>query len=209
MDSPEKALPAATEVVGLHDACHAIAGWARSAAARFAEGAWQAIEDDHRCNCLLWDEEDLARRRDVPDSEIAANKRAIDSYNQRRNDAIERIDENLSALLQDKNAKPEARLNSETPGAMIDRLSILSLKIHHMRLQTLRSDVERAHVESCLAKLDRLNEQRTDLAACLDRLLAEAARGEARFKVYRQFKMYNDPALNPAIYGASKRPTRS
>jgi hypothetical protein len=92
---------------------------------------------------------------------------------------------------------------------MIDRLSILSLKIHHMRLQTLRSDVERAHIESCVAKLSSLVEQRTDLAACLDRLLAEAARGETRFKVYRQFKMYNDPALNPALYGESKPPTRS
>ena len=84
---------------------------------------------------------------------------------------------------------------------MIDRLSILSLKIHHMRLQTQRGDVDRAHVDACVLKLNRLNEQRADLAACLDRLLAECARGESCFKVYRQFKMYNDPALNPAIYG--------
>ena len=92
---------------------------------------------------------------------------------------------------------------------MIDRLSILSLKIHHMRLQTLRTDVARSHVEECAAKLNRLSEQRTDLAGCFDRLLAEALRGETRFKVYRQYKMYNDPALNPALYGASKRPSRS
>jgi len=88
---------------------------------------------------------------------------------------------------------------------MIDRLSILSLKIRHMRLQTERKDVDRAHVESCSAKLAVLQEQRKDLAACLDRLLAEAARGETRFKVYRQFKMYNDPALNPAIYGEKRK----
>jgi hypothetical protein len=92
---------------------------------------------------------------------------------------------------------------------MCDRLSILSLKVHHMRLQTLRQDVERAHVETCVQKLNRLSEQRLDLASCLDRLLAECASGESHFKVYRQFKMYNDPALNPAIYNESKRPTRS
>ena len=78
-----------------------------------------------------------------------------------------------------------------------------------MRLQTERRDVDSAHLESCFLKLNRLNEQRADLASCLERLLAEAARGETRFKVYRQFKMYNDPQLNPALYGESKRSTRS
>jgi len=199
--------PGARELTAFHDSRHAIAGWAKSAAAVLRGGAlsppvWQAVEDNHRCNCLLWDEEDLARRRNVPDAAIAANKRAIDTNNQKRNDAIERIDEYL--LGQFSNAKENAKLSSETPGAMTDRLSILSLKIHHMRLQTLRGDVERAHVDNCLLKLNRLNEQRTDLAACLDRLLAEAARGESYFKIYRQFKMYNDPALNPAIYGEKR-----
>ena len=190
---------AARELTTLHDNRHSVAGWAKSGAAEYRGGVWQAVEDNHRCNCLLWDEEDLARRRNVPDAEIAANKRAIDGHNQKRNDAMERIDEHVLNLIADK--KENARLSSETPGAMIDRLSILSLKIHHMRLQTQRSDVDRAHVENCLLKLHRLNEQRADLAACLDRLLAECARGESYFKVYRQFKMYNDPALNPAIYG--------
>jgi hypothetical protein len=163
---------------------------------------WRAIEDNHRHNRLLWDEEDLARRNSVPDAEIAKNKRAIDGYNQKRNDAIERIDENLLNSYSDK--KENARLSSETPGAMTDRLSILSLKIHHMRLQTQRKDVDAAHIENCRAKLTRLNEQREDLAACLDRLLEECTRGESYFKVYRQFKMYNDPALNPAMYGEKR-----
>ena len=189
----------AGNLTSFHDSRHAIAGWAKSGAVEHRGGPWQAIEDNHRCNCLLWDEEDLARRRNVADAEIAANKRAIDGYNQKRNDAMERIDEHLSGLF--SKARENARMNSETPGAMIDRLSILSLKIHHMRLQTLRKDVAASHVESCRLKLNRLVEQRADLAACLDRLLAEAARGESYFKVYRQFKMYNDPALNPAIYG--------
>jgi hypothetical protein len=189
----------AIKLTEFHDNRHAIAGWAKSGVAEHRGGMWQAVEDNHRCNCLLWDEEDLARRRNVPDSEIAGNKRSIDGHNQERNDAIERIDEHLLKLFKTKGAN--ARLSSETPGAMTDRLSILSLKIHHMRLQTQRVDVASSHVENCIVKLHRLNEQRADLAACLDRLLAECARGESYFKVYRQFKMYNDPALNPAIYG--------
>jgi len=188
--------PQAREIIEYHD------GRRKDAP---ASGLWRAIEDNHRHNRLLWDEEDLARRRNVADAEIARNKRAIDGYNQKRNDAIERIDEQLLESFSKAKRKPDSRLSSETAGAMVDRLSILSLKIHHMRLQTERKDVDRAHIDACLAKLARLNEQRTDLAACLDRLLAECARGESHFKVYRQFKMYNDPALNPAIYGESKR----
>ena len=191
-------IPKASSLVGFHDGQHG---------AEDASMLWQAIEDNHRNNSMLWDEEDLARRRHAPDSEIAGNKRAIDGYNQKRNDAIERIDEQLLSLF--TAMKDSARLNSETPGAMVDRLSILSLKIRSMRLQTQRSDVDRAHIESCQAKLDRLIEQRTDLGACLDRLLAECARGESRFKIYRQFKMYNDPKLNPAVYGESKPSSRS
>ena len=192
----------AVDLTAFHDSRHAVASWAKSGAVEHRGGVWQAVEDNHRCNCLLWDEEDLARRRNVPDAAIAANKRAIDGYNQKRNDAMERIDEHLLGLF--STPKENAKLSSETPGAMTDRLSILSLKIHHMRLQTLRGDVDRAHVDACLLKLNRLNEQRTDLAACLERLLGEAARGESYFKIYRQFKMYNDPALNPAVYGEKR-----
>ena len=140
----------------------------------------------------------------MADAEIAANKRTIDSHNQKRNDAIERIDEELLATLAGVKREPGARLSSESAGAMIDRLSILSLKIHHMRPQIARKDAGREHVEVCQAKLERLAEQRADLAACLDRLLDETARGESYFKVYRQFKMYNDPKLNPALYNEKR-----
>src|SRR5690606_8667833 len=101
--------------------------------------------------------------------------------------------------------KAGARLNSETAGAMIDRLSILSLKIRAMRKQTERTDVDEAHIETCRAKLLKLHEQRADLAACLDRLFEEFARGESYYKIYRQFKMYNDPKLNPAVYREQNR----
>jgi hypothetical protein len=185
------------ELLAFHD--HGLA--APGAPSRFESGLWQAIETNHRHNCMLWEQEDLARRRNVPESDIAGNKRAIDLHNQKRNDAIERIDDTLLLSLEKIPRKANARPSSETAGAMIDRLSILSLKIHHMRLQTERSDVDRAHIETCRAKLEKLVEQRRDLAACLDRLLAECERGESYFKSYRQFKMYNDPKLNPAIYG--------
>lgn len=194
-------LPAAAEVTAFHDACLAIGNWAKASPPCHMAGIRHVIELNHRYNCLLWDEEDLARRTRVSDTEIATNKRAIDGHNQKRNDAIERIDETLLENFSGIAIRPGARLNSETAGSLIDRLSILGLKIHHMRLQTLRTDVDRAHIDNCAARLARFLEQRRDLAGCLDRLLTESSRGEAWFRVYRQFKMYNDPSLNPAVYG--------
>ena len=190
-------LPGSAEITAFHD--RALARPGRPSALRGP--VWEAIEDNHAHNCSLWEQEDLARRRNVPDSEIAGNKRAIDAHNQKRNDAIERIDESLVVLFQKIKPRKHARQSSETAGAMVDRLSILSLKIHHMRIQTKRKDADRAHRQACSQKLVRLTEQRADLGACFDRLLDEAAKGKAFFKVYRQFKMYNDPKLNPAIYG--------
>lgn len=191
-------LIAAADILAFHDACVANRAWAKTAPARFTEGLWQFLELNHRFNNLLWDEEDLARRKDVADSEIAINKRAIDGYNQKRNDAIERMDEVfLSAL---PPAVPGSRLNSETAGSMIDRMSILGLKIFHMGEQTRRTDASAEHIATCQTKLARLQEQRSDLAACLEQLLADCAAGVAHYKVYRQFKMYNDPTLNPYLY---------
>ena len=190
---------AAADLIAFHD----------GRAPRAASPLWEAIEANHRHNGMLWAEEDLARRRNVPDGEIAKNKRAIDGFNQKRNDAIERVDELLLNSLQSVKTKPGARLSSETAGAMVDRLSILSLKIRAMRLQTERKDVDQAHIRTCQQRLERLVEQRSDLAGCLERLLAEAARGESYFKVYRQFKMYNDPKLNPAVYGEMRDEDRS
>jgi hypothetical protein len=189
---------AAHALCAFHD--EAIAG---SAGKNDDGGAWRHIAENHRNNRLLWDEEDQARRTDVDDAAIAANKRAIDGYNQRRNDAIERIDEALLARIASVAPASDAWHNSETAGAIIDRLSILSLKIHHMRLQTMRGDAGAEHLAACNEKLARLSLQREDLARCLDTLLAQAAEGRAFWRVYRQFKMYNDPTLNPYLYRSS------
>jgi hypothetical protein len=185
-----------------HDACVRTPSWTTSAPERFKDGVWKYIELNHRFNSLLWEEEDQARRTDVGDERIAANKRAIDKYNQQRQDAIERIDELLLELFTGVKRVATARQNSEAPGSMIDRLSILSLKIFHMGLQAARTDVDATHIEACQRKLEVLREQRFDLEGCFNDLLAQAAVGTAYFKVYRQFKMYNDPALNPYLYGA-------
>ena len=174
-------------------------------------GLWHWIRTNHRFNTLLWREEDLARRTRVADAEIAANKRAIDRFNQTRNDATERVDEILLMQLglvdresagtdsPRSTAAPGARLNSETAGSMVDRLSIMALKIHAMLAQTLRTDAEAAHLESSRRKLAQLQLQRQDLMGCLDALVADAAVGRTYFKVYLQFKMYNDARYNPAL----------
>lgn len=210
-----------TAITEFHDRCLTQPASPATLPAPPVGGAiWHWIAENHRNNRLLWAEEDLARRTQVADSEIAANKRAIDRYNQARNDATERIDEYLlvalglvdSASAQSDspvvNVPAGARLNSETAGSMIDRMSILALKIAAMRSQTERTDVDEAHREACLAKLGRLLEQRADLGACLDELLADTDAGRAYFKVYRQFKMYNDPLMNPVLVAEGGRKER-
>jgi hypothetical protein len=158
------------------------------------------ISINHFFNTSLWNEEDLARRKKVSDMEIAHNKRQIDHFNQQRNNAIEEMDEFILNHFSDIKILPNASLNSETVGSMIDRMSILSLKIFHMRLQTIRTDVTEDHITLCNNKLLKLIEQRFDLGVCLENLLSQFSSGLSYYKIYRQFKMYNDPSLNPQIY---------
>lgn len=205
-------------VINLHDTYLANSSWSAFSIIPNTDKTelWKWIIKNHCNNCLLWAQEDLARRIKVSDADIAINKRAIDRYNQARNDAIECIDEQLLIalkLVDAVSAKTDspivkvaknARLNSETAGSIVDRLSILALKICAMRQQTERIEVDEAHRLMCHRKLERLNEQRSDLGACLDELLADTQAGRAYFKVYRQFKMYNDPQLNPVLVAESK-----
>ena len=171
-----------------------------------ATGLAQAIGREHLTNIRLWHEEDEARRPDVEDQVIAAVKRRIDALNQRRNDLIEAVDDALTSLLQQRGvvAAADSRLHSETPGAIIDRLSILALKVYHMREEAEREDADRGHRSRCSERLEVLERQRADLAGCLDALLGELASGRARFRTYRQFKMYNDPETNPAVRAARR-----
>ena len=199
-------LPSSADVIAAHDA--ALATDPVAPTATDVHG-WIAVNHFH--NRSLWAQEDLARRTQAPDAEIVANKRAIDRHNQARNDAIERVDEfllsalglvdpaTIASALPRSTVPAGARLNSETAGSMLDRISILGLKIAAMREQTLRTDVDDAHRQACTERLQRLIQQRADLGSCYDELLADARAGRAYFKVYRQFKMYNDPRLNPAL----------
>jgi len=161
-----------------------------------------ALELAYR-NYLLWHEEDKARRTDVDDSTIAAVKRAIDKLNQQRNDLIEKLDEvilaEVAAIAPDHAAD---RINSETPGSIVDRISIMSLKIYHMDEDSRRDDIDEDHRQRSLHRLAVLRLQRHDLYVALAQVLTDYLAGRKRMKLYKQFKMYNDPSLNPELYRA-------
>jgi hypothetical protein len=163
-----------------------------------ADGLMALAMAQHRANFELWHEEDKARVPGAPDAEIVRVKRAIDVLNQRRNDLVETMDLWLIDRLEQDVAAP---LHSETPGLIVDRLSILALKIYHTREEAHRMSATQDHRLRNMERLTLLEEQREDLAGCLDSLWAEVLQGTRRFKLYRQMKMYNDPELNPAVYG--------
>jgi hypothetical protein len=166
-------------------------------------GVWERIAANHRYNGLLWREEDRARRLDVPPAEIAAGKRLIDRYNQKRNDAVEAIDEACSRL--GRRHAPARRAAVERNRRRHDRPPVdpRAEDPPHARADPARRR-RRDHVDACAGKLERLSRSAPTCPSCLDRLLLEARAGRAYFKVYRQFKMYNDPALNPYLYGGGR-----
>ena len=187
----------------------------------------QAIEDyhkyddvDHPCNnpyeehtiegylykkewidTVQWHLEDLIRDPNIEPTAALALKRRIDKSNQDRTDLVEIIDEYYWQLFHQVKPQPTATLNTESPAWAIDRLSILQLKIYHMKAEVERADVDEAHKAKCQAKLNVLLEQNNDLGTAIAQLLEAYKRGEKVMKVYKQMKMYNDPALNPVLYG--------
>jgi hypothetical protein len=195
-------LLSASEIAGLQDRLtQAWHGSAEPAAA--PRGEWlDLVARQHRANFDLWHIEDEARAPRVTDAELAAVKRRIDQTNQLRNDLAEELDRKLLEWLEARGMPTAgAALNSESPGLIIDRLSILALKIYHTHEETERRAAPEGHAARNLARLRVLEEQRADLADCLDSLWRDTVSGARCFKLYRQMKMYNDPALNPAIYG--------
>ena len=158
----------------------------------------ELILAQHRANFDLWHQEDEARSPFASDAVIAEVKHAIDRINQRRNDLVEQLDGTLLHAAGQQN--PLAPLHSETPGLIIDRLSILELKFYHTREEVERPTASDAHHERNEERLALLEHQRADLAECLDILWAEILAGTRRFSLYRQLKMYNDPELNPVLY---------
>jgi hypothetical protein len=162
------------------------------------------VARQHAANFELWHTEDQARLPNASDAQIAAVKRSIDQINQRRNDLAEACDEFLLRLLAPHNLPaPNAPLHSESPGLMIDRLSILSLKIFHTAEQLHRPNAPAGHAQRNQDRLAILQEQQADLISCFGHAWSQVLAGTLRFKLYRQLKMYNDPELNPAIYRTS------
>jgi hypothetical protein len=172
--------------------------WHQTTPAAGGDGFLRLLEENHLRNFSLWHEEDIARRDDLGFEAVYKAKRAIDRFNQERNNFAEEMDKAIVAALR----PPETGCprNSETPGMMLDRLSILALKEYHMHEETVRADASAAHRAKCAEKLARIRQQRADLTQCLAELFADVAARRRTFSVYFQFKMYNDPALNPQLY---------
>lgn len=170
--------------------------------AGYDDGVLAIAIRQHRYNFDLWHEEDIARSPDVTDTRIAEVKRAIDRLNQKRNDWIEKIDDWLSESLQSQGieANLDARLNTETPGSSVDRLSIIAIRIYHLQEQLTRTDVDQAHLDRVKQRIAICSQQQMDLAQSLQELLEDIVAGRKRHRTYRQFKMYNDPTMNPYLY---------
>lgn len=152
---------------------------------------------------IQWHLEDIMRIPQLGSDVFIETKQRIDRLNQKRVDLVEKIDDIFLEYFQNY-LVPSAPINSETPAWILDRLSILRLKIWHMREQTLRTDVPEEHTEQCAVKLNILMDQNEDLVRCYDQLHAEIIDGKRKFKLYRQMKMYNDKNLNPQLYKKSE-----
>ncbi|ALO49714.1 DUF4254 domain-containing protein [Hoylesella enoeca] len=149
---------------------------------------------------VQWHLEDIIRDPHINPADALSLKRRIDLSNQDRTDLVEQIDSHFRQKYSDVNVLPDARINTESPAWAVDRLSILALKIYHMREQAERTDADDAHIDKCRSKLNVLLEQQIDLGTAIDQLLDDIEAGRKYMKVYRQMKMYNDPSTNPVLY---------
>ena len=149
---------------------------------------------------VQWHYEDIIRDPDIDPKEGMSLKRLIDSSNQNRTEMVEYIDSYFLKLYSNVSPKTGAKVNTESPAWALDRLSILILKIYHMKEESLREDVSEQHRNICTEKLQVLLEQQKDLSESIDELLEDLSKGEKKMKVYKQMKMYNDETLNPVLY---------
>ncbi|MCZ8216855.1 MAG: DUF4254 domain-containing protein [Cyclobacteriaceae bacterium] len=149
---------------------------------------------------VQWHLEDIIRLPDINPTEALGIKRRIDKSNQDRTDRVEQIDDFFLEAFKNVTPKAGTRINSETPAWLLDRMSILMLKIYHMQEQTERKDASAEHIAKCQLKLNILMEQKMDMQLAFDELMEDIGNGNRRFKVYRQMKMYNDASLNPMLY---------
>lgn len=154
---------------------------------------------------VQWHLEDIIRKPDIDPSEGISIKRRIDKSNQERTDTVEKIDDFFLEAFKNVKYTASARMNSETPAWLLDRMSILLLKIYHMKEQTERKDVSAQHIGKCRDKLNILYEQKEDMRLAFDELIEDISAGRRRFKVYRQMKMYNDATLNPVLYQSARQ----
>ena len=157
----------------------------------------------HKCwiDTVQWHYEDLIRDPGIDPVGGMELKRKIDKSNQKRTDMVEQIDDWFLEGFKEVKANPDAKLNTESPAWVVDRLSILALKIYHMQEQANRNDVSKEHQQKSQARLHVLLEQKEDLSQSFDQLLKDIASGNRKMKVYRQMKLYNDPSTNPVLYG--------
>lgn len=165
---------------------------------------YDTIENRLYLKCWIdtvqWHFEDIIRDPHIDPIEALKLKRRIDRSNQDRTDLVEQIDSYFRQQYSDVKVLPDARINTESPAWAVDRLSILALKIYHMKEQAEREDAPAEHREKCKAKLNVLLEQQVDLSTAIDQLLEDISEGRKYMKVYRQMKMYNDPSTNPILY---------
>ncbi len=153
---------------------------------------------------VQWHLEDIIRDPAIDPVEALRIKRRIDKSNQDRTDMVEYVDSYLLDKYKEIRPAADARLNTETPAWAIDRLLILAQKIYHMARETERTDVDEAHREACRRKLEVLLTQQTDLSRAIEELIEDIEAGRKYMKTYKQMKMYNDPSLNPVLYGQKK-----
>jgi hypothetical protein len=166
----------------------------------YPEGIDALLYEKNWIDTVQWHLEDVIRNPEIDPKEALAIKRKIDASNQERTDKVERIDDYFLNAFQSVSPSAEARINSETPAWLVDRMSILMLKIYHMKEQAERMDATPAHRSKCAAKLNVLMEQKGDMQRAFDELMEDIGLGRRRFKVYRQMKMYNDATMNPVLY---------